>query len=134
MAIKANELRIGNYIRSWGRRKQGAPAKITVPMLKTLSKIEPHMEYIAIQPLELTQEILEKTGFSLADSKESLWLINIDPQAKTYLTINQVTGSAALYDDLGSLHYTTIPKKCKYLHQLQNLYFALTGQELEVTL
>jgi hypothetical protein len=92
------------------------------------------MEYIAIQPLELTQEILEKTGFILADSKDSLWLITIDPQAKTYLAINQVTGAAALYDDLGSPHYTTIPKKYKYLHQLQNLYFSLTGEELNVDL
>jgi len=29
-------------------------------------------------------------------------------------------------------YYLTISENIKYLHQLQNLYFALTGQELEI--
>jgi hypothetical protein len=34
-----------------------------------------------------------------------------------------------MYDDAGEMD---ILKICKYIHQLQNLYFALTGSELEV--
>ena len=31
----------------------------------------------------------------------------------------------------GGYIWTTLPKKYKYVHQLQNLYFALVGKELE---
>ncbi len=37
-------------------------------------------------------------------------------------------------DDCYNLNTTEFPVEIKYLHQLQNLYFALTGTEIEITL
>lgn len=77
----------------------------------------------------LTAEILEKCGF------------------ETQKPIYKATGAEVVYHKLVSINskidlveesigYTLsyYGTKIKYIHQLQNLYFALTGAELEVKL
>lgn len=70
------------------------------------------------QPIPITPEILEKCGFvrnSLMDSYE--------------LGKYSVRYSMMYYEG----HEVSELNTCKYLHQLQNLYFALTGEELNYT-
>lgn len=71
--------------------------------------------------ITLTPEILKKFGFvyweldiDCTDPKDAYW---VHPKMK--FAIN-------------NLYWTVqkIGKRVKYLHQLQNLYFALTGEEL----
>ena len=38
------------------------------------------------------------------------------------------------YFEIGDLGFNYVFKTIKYLHQLQNLYFVLTGTELEINL
>lgn len=72
------------------------------------------------EPIPLTPEILEAAGFVRVDrfyEKDEIILLNV--------------GNVYLY------HYSNHSDKrttLKYLHQLQNLYFALTGKELNVNL
>jgi hypothetical protein len=77
-----------------------------------------------IEPIELTEEWFLKFGF---DSLDTSFGKLFEFRTGRY---------AWLIDNFGSLHlyyseYENIAN-VKYVHQLQNLYFALTGQELEV--
>lgn len=102
------------------------------------------MEDLRIQPIVLSPEILEKCGFekdadfplepvanrySLKILGASQWyfvamIVNQDtPENKKGTVIVQYT-----VQDFGA------SDNLKYLHQLQNLYFALTGEELEIVL
>jgi hypothetical protein len=71
-----------------------------------------------LKPIELTEKWLDKLGF-----------VN-DTVLEFYR--NDKTDSTIIidYDFICLLGYSHV--KIKYVHQLQNLYFALTGQELEI--
>ncbi len=68
-------------------------------------------------PIPLTPEILEKNGISeaIAFGSENTYIKRIDDEY--YLSCDFVTVS---------------DKPIEYVHQLQNIYFALTGEELEI--
>lgn len=74
-----------------------------------------------IIPIQLTKEILLKCGFEL-NLEKTLFIIK-----SCGLMLMDVKG---LYYMANSLVKTDI----KYLHQLQNLYYALTGVELQVNI
>jgi hypothetical protein len=71
-----------------------------------------------IEPIPLTEEWLLKFGFHL-DSYKNFELNNIN--------INRLNFKLTIFEDDD---WYDIPIKTKYVHQLQNLYFALTGEEL----
>jgi hypothetical protein len=69
-----------------------------------------------LKPIELTEEWLQKFGFELYDSVEFRHFYR-----KNDFDLNQ---------DYQPIDFDCI--EIKYVHQLQNLYFALTGKELEI--
>jgi len=73
-------------------------------------------EDFIVEPIPLTEEWLVKFGF------------------KRSSTPNQLTLGRFSYELSYSDLYYGLSRmgKCKYLHQLQNLYFALTQEELEI--
>jgi hypothetical protein len=76
-------------------------------------------------PIALTPEILEKCGFKLLSDFYGL------QHTYGYIAIlfeNSTLMIEDLHDDSVNI------KAPKYLHQLQNLYFALTGEELQIKL
>ena len=75
-----------------------------------------------LSPIPLTEEILLKCGFD-----ENMVLSTIEGEIRYYGDGDINIGG----EDSCTLGMVYIAK-CKYLHQLQNLYFALTGKELEV--
>lgn len=109
--IKANELRIRNWIMVAGTGELH-PVQVNIDNLRQLI-IAP--EYAAAIPL--TPEILERCGF---EKEEPLgWY------RKGFMDIFEGN----------PFHYASGNSLCPdllYLHQLQNLYFALTGEELEI--
>ena len=112
--MKAQEVRLGNYVSIYGK----------------YVKIEHHdfindYKYSAIyrfEPIPLTEEILLKCGFEKEDEYMEL-------QVNEHLSIIWIGYLGLLID--GSI-IGLIDND--YLHQLQNLYFALTQTELEVKL
>ncbi|WP_131828098.1 hypothetical protein [Elizabethkingia anophelis] len=70
-------------------------------------------------PIHLTEEWLVKLGFEKSDS-----LSNCTKTTNGYKF--DFAGGEVLYLDSVRL------KHIKYVHQLQNLYFALTGEELTI--
>lgn len=109
--IKANELRIGNIIMAGG--------KVTVCEVEDIAKCKrsPALRH----GIPLTPEILEKAGFGHNGN----------------LHVYKDFEAGYNNDDfMYGQHSVRIKKslivKIKHLHQLQNLYFALTGEELNI--
>jgi hypothetical protein len=102
--MKANELRLGN----WVINKRGEYYMV--------SFIDSQID---VTPIPLTRELLTKAGFKTSLSNPNIWLLRI---GDTNLMLRD--GEAWTYAGPISL-------QIKYVHQLQNLHFALTGEELE---
>jgi hypothetical protein len=68
----------------------------------------------------ITEQALINFGFI----KFNGWFILKNSFTNIYLSLN---GNC----DIGSNENYTLPYKILYIHQLQNLYFALTGEELK---
>ena len=120
--MKANELRIGNWVYNDFTRED---IEVYPMMIHRLSKIEGEHH---IKPIPLTEEWLIKFGFE----KDVLSLFNIeilkdkDPTSAIIICLEDGLCEITRNSRFG----TTI--SMKYVHQLQNLYFALTGEELEI--
>lgn len=114
--IQASELRIGNIIKYYGRYTRVEPNNIT-----ELSKGAGDYK-----PIPLTEEILLKCGFEKINKHKELDSHGYLMDGMEYLhTIdNGITFTDSVQNEI----------EFKYLHQLQNLYFALTNKELEVNL
>ena len=110
--MKASNLRIGNYV-NFG---------IVNEPIKVLS-INPSSTTIEMaQPIPLTEEWLLKFGFS-RDPKIGGDRIEFRVYRFDVLTFNTNHG---WWHNLQHLNATPLD----YVHQLQNLFFALTGEEL----
>lgn len=120
MALSANELRIGNWIFNGGIKSQVAyllPDNIncTRPDFDGLLNGE-------ITPILLTEEWLLKFGFE------------IDKDLVFYKMVARKGHISLPFDkDKKWKYWSNLLKiEIQYVHQLQNLYFALTGSELEI--
>lgn len=107
--MKANELRIGNYILD----NLGGILKI--------KSISTESDFSHIKPIQLTEEWLLKFGFEWKNFAMRNGRISIRNSDNKYHI--HLTNEAA----------STITIQIKYVHQLQNLYFALTGEELTIS-
>lgn len=116
-----NELRIGN----WVRIDDMPPEQITLEIFAMLKGYPFHIS--KFQPITLSPEILEKCGF---ESKDLGVITNYFMRGGTFWfsILFDKEHKQFMFD---SPHYNLI---YKYIHQLQNLYFALTGTELEINL
>lgn len=118
--IHVNELRVGNLV-----NYDGKITAITGHSIWSFDIFSVH-----IQPIPLTPEILEKCGFHNEDKGlgEDYWKL------KRRLCKEGWSEKFTLYLPYFNLSTYTGNVYLKPLHQLQNLYFALTGQELEINL
>ncbi len=145
--IKPNELRIGNLVYGVSDRIETIKeihfkGGIFVEVGKTGSEIRSNSE--DINGIPLTPEWLNRFGFGYVNNNlEYLSLrINNDirPLNKSYLSFDLYGDEPSIVgiwtedhededaDDMDCT-WTYIPN-CKYVHQLPNLFFALTGEEL----
>lgn len=114
--MKAHELRIGNWVIT------GSIPTI-VDGLNKSAYLDPDGDwyyYEAVSPIPLTPEILEKCGFEQSE----------------YLVFKLGYFTLCFYSD-GYAYFQGERKVgigYRNLHQIQNLYFALTGEELQINL
>ena len=108
--MKATSLRIGNKVDLYGNTAtiQG------VDFVKHYS--EGNKNFDRFKPIKITDEWLTAFGFinGIIDAKHNniVWFRN-------HLVIKGMLG-------------TILPTECIYVHQLQNLFFAMTGNELDL--
>jgi len=100
--MKAAELRIGNWV-------DIESIDVQVECLPI------DYDYSVLEPIPLTEEWLIKFGF--------------DGQDYNLFTIELSRNQFMILKDEWLI---VISNNCKYVHQLQNLYFALTGEELTI--
>jgi hypothetical protein len=120
--ILANELRIGNWVNT----------SVEPTLLTDYNKVKEitsdalvcenvgACDWSDITPIPLTPEILEKAGFE----DDLPWKKNnfcLDSECRFHVVD-------------GTGYGVIIARQIKFVHQLQNLYFALTGEELEINL
>lgn len=122
--LDSKELMRGNWI----EMINGKPDQVVDVMCDSVNTINGGGTLDDISGILLSPEILEKAGFNVttpnADGSFNMWGRHIDA------SIDIEEGEVYRYRIFGRL----IKKSIIYVHQLQNLYFALTGNELKITL
>lgn len=120
MNERIKEFRLGNYIKRAKHKNlskfyHGEIIEIGYSELYLMSIGTTHGWY---EPIEITEDILFKFGFFKYN--------------KAYMLENPNYQTKFLFSIWEDLTYNTgeINPPLKYVHQLQNLYFALTGEEL----
>lgn len=145
--LKANELRIGNFV-FWNPKLSSAetsflpfPVEVTSILPDKIGYISPGIEHRSepfeddilqtqtaqgpleeFEPIPLTRDILENAGFEIIDANDQYSDYKKEP-----LTIRLMADNSIL------LKIEDREFICQWLHQLQNFYFDLTAKELEVT-
>ncbi len=108
--MKASELRLGNLVSISG-----------IDVIVTISVLSQHEDF---EPIPLTEE----------------WLLKFDITQKEfdcYVLSDNYWGILIVFDEEKDLWNVNVRdeysiSEIKHVHQLQNLYFALTGEELTI--
>jgi hypothetical protein len=112
--MNAEELRLGNYVYSKSCNCNFPKGVIQVDF-EAFRKIHLFDGLSGLEPIELTEEWLLKFGFEKVAENDF------------------ILGKYSLYYLLYYDGYRVSEITPKYVHKLQNLYFALTGKELVVS-
>lgn len=120
--MKSTELRIGNFIQEkYNPIKYFAPIiSINSELVRVASRPDMEFDFTQIEPIPLTEEWLLKFGFEELNGR----LIKYATTSFRRLIWNNV-GLFLDFSGHGEL------LNIHYVHQLQNLYFALTEEELK---
>ena len=132
--IQANELRIGNWVQHDGYLLSlcGMDKKYAYVESNNTKDPYQHRKYFeTIEPIPLTEEILLKCGFENDDfcPEYNHYGIKYDEVANYWFNIQRKIGTEIFFFETN--HSLT---QVQTVNQLQNLYFALTGEELIIEL
>jgi hypothetical protein len=136
--IKANEIRLGNYIFE--------PLDNKIVKVEQICKLSSNSlnQSIGIrynewqnwsdlgnaQPIPLTEELLLKCGGTIEGNGYKNIIIKLDKKEGNGLILRSDGMFMLVINHAPMIIFEHI----KYLHSLQNLYFALTGEELKINL
>ena len=125
--IAASSLRIGNWIDNY--HSPYDRGQVTAEHFSTVDSDG----FISGDGIPLTADILERVGFN-RDSEG--WYLSADNKLYDPLELNGVGSYSQRNTTIFAFkHGSSILKRgVKYVHQLQNLYHALTGEELTINL
>lgn len=145
--MKASELRIGNLVYGINRRSEihlpiELPLKIwqieifnceVLPFDKNSSKEEKWFKISNsdLSPISLTEEWLIKFGFDKTklNGCYKIGLGAYDYELRDFTVLNNQWVVSVIQPELWTAAFCW---NIRYVHQLQNLYFALTGEELTI--
>ena len=130
--IDVKELRIGNYV--FPKNDSGKESVIGEifainDYLVSIKGNHNQYDYHLLEPIPLTEELLLKCGFTelYSDSKGYIYSVNNIEFIRSYF-------DTPSYFIKTNEENVLFEKPIIYLQQLQNIYFALIGKELEVNL
>lgn len=141
--MKTNELRLGNYILGC-KVTEICPDGVFAEWRHTYNL--PKLVFIKeddIEPIELTEEVLLRIGFKKEERMSSiLYYFDYEINEDEYIRVRYVIYNSNTLPLLKITSPTPIilesceltKRGIRYLHQLQNAYYLLTNEELEVEL
>ena len=138
--IKPKELRIGNYVNAFNK-----DANVVVDTVEEIQRtadgefITTDNGWVIVEPIPLTEEWLLKFGFT-SQNNNSNWyqLNNADNINDESDYLNEIEFCVSVYQssyiinqfNTGQMNH--LVGKIKYVHELQNLYSTLTGDDLTI--
>jgi hypothetical protein len=140
--IQANEFRLGNYILLDGKHM----ARITTITETTITTENVHNKYQDgssgdawdttsdfLLPIPLTPELLEACGFKHWKFEQEISSFDFYKKSENFELFIVHDAIKNEYQHQ-TFYYKNRSNPVASLHQLQNLYYALTGTELEIKL
>lgn len=130
--MKAKELRIGNLV--YDVYNEEDDRKVSMVEYEDFAVFKDYIESgesidTIIQPIPLTEEWLEK--FGLTDIRHGTTLFYSSNRVYPYTDLYITETKEGWYLTENSDDYI-MGEPFNHVHQLQNLYFALTGEELTI--
>lgn len=129
--MNSNELRIWNYVYDVNEKVSRVEqiSSYNICDLTTISSKRGILHTSDIYPIPLTEEWLLKFGFVITANDETDIMMKHVNDHRMQVDIEK-SGDK----EVSVFFCNTWMPHIKYLHQLQNLYFALNGEELEIKL
>jgi hypothetical protein len=133
--IKANELRIGNLLHAdWDRGRFVAAVEIRETKVIVNDNDWSCLKYDELSPISVTEEWLRKLGLVEDKYYRKNYVIQTGNE---YFSVHFQEDNEEYYrgwivnnDQSDALCHRIA--KVEFVHQLQNLFFALTGEELTI--
>jgi hypothetical protein len=138
--MKAESLRIGNWVEYFGKNKQidGIKSMSTkegyaVEIISTDVHGNSIREYTpldsqSLKPIPLTEEWVLRFGFEIKEDPESVFYsIYFDGLTNGSVEIGRTKGCSFYYFE--NINFIT---QIKHVHEMQNIFHALTGEELKL--
>ena len=122
--MKATDFRIGNLVSYDNRVFEIDTLSEEMPTLNTIEFGIGVVGWKDIKPIKLTEQWLIDFGFSKSTAVDNLYVIQIEAGVLDLMP-SDIIGYHVYIEDNWIC-------RIEYVHQLQNLYFALTGKELEL--
>jgi hypothetical protein len=122
--MKAAELRIGNWIHL-SSLTDGTEVDLQCGLfhLGELNSIKYYYK-----PIPLTEEWIKRFEIELREDDNTHMAGKVRYEINTHSPYNYFYVIDSIANDMGD--YVHVEIKIEYVHQLQNLYFSLTGEEL----
>lgn len=143
--IQANELRLGNWVYSQEIGENVQVTELNEDSLSFGCATWDYPTYEEIHPIQLTEEILLKCGAERLSNRVFANFFRLHLKRNKYLIISdlgtpnlmigiiEVDIDSNKIEDCVNVHNWDYEKEI-HLHQLQNLFYSLKGQELEIKL
>lgn len=138
--MKANELRLGNWI-----KYKNSYAKVENMSSRFIMDTSDYVGVrytggwytmcvsTAFKPIELTEEVLLKIGFSKYNDVINIYSFENESVIVIYAPDLKLLRIEDIKSDI-LIDRNVRLNNVEYLHQLQNVYYLLIGKELEVSL
>ncbi len=121
--IKANELRIGNLLTNF----LGETFPVNSATIQAASV--GYWQFGEPQPIPLTEEWLLDFGYKPTPNRSNQWR----RRKCSYLEVLKDYDNQYKVGVDCPTYFQGVSKQIKYVHSLQNLVYALTGEELTIT-
>jgi hypothetical protein len=137
MKLKSNDIRLGSWV-LW----QNVPMQVRVYEIEIQQSVDNNTlhENHGVYGLSLTPNILTKSGFDARDASDEGYLgsiftlIHMVGDKMDYFTLVKDKDEYQFefyYDESSKIR---AHRPLRYVHELQNLYFALYGEELNIVI
>jgi hypothetical protein len=123
--MKAKDYRIGNLVEYDDRVFEIHSIADTYPTINTSEFGIGVVEWYNIKPIKITEEWLLGMGFRKDNETDYRWLLNYNSSDIFAYDIDDNTISVSETWEFG---------KRMYVHELQNLFYALTKEELKINI